>query len=261
MKPARPKYDLEFFYTSFPERDLVEWYQWEFLRRNSKYRANYKKFLDDHRKWLDRKGYWYDLARRPQWTERDERFFNTKIAPDIIRLCVKWQIADLHPPQWRFSKLDRRDYLPERSSRPATGSPPEMNWDHKLIMDLQRAGFTGKGGSARRCGHLFLVEFDLRWPMKDQLDFAERVLRRARDNYRFGFGGRKPDGRIPQGRRRFEDYDIHLKVWDLFKMGKSATEIAKRVFPTDQSQSVLQRVRDHLDAAERLISKHYKEIN
>src|SRR5205823_9266616 len=92
MKPARPKYELEFLYSSFPERDEAEWYKWEFLRRNARYRADYEQFKKTHGPWLRRNGYWYDYTKRPGWTECDEEHFYTKIAPEIVRLCVKWQV-------------------------------------------------------------------------------------------------------------------------------------------------------------------------
>src|ERR1700733_305601 len=258
MKPARPKYDLEFFYTSFPQRYLVGWYQWEFLRRNSEYRKDYRKFKSDHGKWLGRKGYWYDFTKRPKWSKTDEQFFYATIAPEIVRLCVKWRIADLHPPQWRFSKQGKWRYKLKKSSEPATGLSPELNWDYALRQELLELGFTGQGGNARRYGHLILVEFDLKWPMKDQLDFANRVLKRAQHNYKVGLQQR--GDHFPSGRRRFEDYDIHLKVWDLTKKGKGLAQIAQELFPGNHSEGILQKVRDHLDAARRLISGHYTEI-
>lgn len=279
MKQARPRYDLEFFYTSFPQRDLVRWYQWEFLRRNSDYAKDYGYFENAHGKWLGRKGYWYDLSRRPKWSKADERFFYTKIAPDVVRLCVKWRVVDLYPPHCRFPKINKgstsrlprnvkqylrsfktlkRHYPPNKPMSPPTGTAPELNWDFPLVEELFGMGFTGNGGSARRFGHLVLLEFDLKWPMKDQLDFAKRVLKRANDNYRFGL--QQHGGRFPGGRRRFEDYDSHLKVWDLTNRGRTAAQIAKAVFPLDHSDSVLQKVRDHLSAARRLIESHYTEI-
>jgi len=258
MKPARPRYDLEFFYTSFPHRDLVRWYQWEFLRRNPKYCAEYEKFNDKHKAWLKRKRYWYDLAKRPRWTNADEKHFRTKIAPEIVRLCMKWHVVDLHPPQWRFPKHGPRRYKLERSSEPATGDEPELNWDFRLRDELMELGFTGDGGNARRYGHLLLVEFDLHWPMKDQVDFARRVLARAQENFKFGL--MKRGGHFPAGRRRFEDYDAHLRVWDLYQKRKSVSEIAKILSEKGPGDYSLQRVRDHLNAARRLILGHYTEI-
>jgi hypothetical protein len=258
MKPTRPKYDLEFLYTSFPQRHRAEWYRWEFLRRNSNYRLEYDRFLKAHGAWLARKGYWYDLNKRSHWTSSDEKYFYTKIAPVIVRLCVKWEIGDLHPPDWRFASEREWEFREDRPSGPATGFPPELNWDHRLIKELFEMGFTGSGGNARRYGHLVILEFDLRWPMRDLLDFAKRVLPRAQENYKGGL--KRQGGRYPTGRRRFEDYDIHLKVWDLKQKRKSATEIAKAIFSKDTQESALHKVRDHLKSAKRLIGGHYREI-
>lgn len=125
----------------------------------------------------------------------------------------------------------------------------------KVLFEM---GFTGSGGNARSYGHLVLVEFDLKWPMKELLDFAQRVLARARENYKNGL--QQQGERYPTGRRRFEDYDIHLKVWDLKRRGKTTTEIAEAAFPKDRRDSALQKVRDHLKSAKKLIGGHYKEI-
>lgn len=258
MKPAHPRYDLEFFYTSFPGRDQAEWYKWEFLRRNPQYRADYKKFEHTHGAWLRRKGYWYDLSKRPQWTQNDEKYFYTKIAPTVVRLCIKWHVGDLHPPKWRFPRDPRGRFVEARPSGPATGIPPELNWDYPFMKHLFELGFTGAGGNARRYGHLMLVEFDLKWPMKDLLDFAKRVLARAQENYKAELQER--GRRFPTSRRRFEDYDTHLRVWDLKQKKKSVPEIARLVFPCDSAVSAPQKVRDHLKAARKLISGHYKEI-
>lgn len=44
------------------------------------------------------------------------------------------------------------------------------------MRDLIEMGFTGSGGNARRCGHLVLVEFDLKWPIKDHLESAKKLI-------------------------------------------------------------------------------------
>lgn len=258
MKPARPPYELEFFVTSFPERRLAEWYQWEFLRRNPEYRADYKRFVDTHGKWLGRKGYWNDLSRSLKWTKADEKYYFSKIVPDIVLLCAKWRISDVDPPERRYAKNGGGRFRPDRPSRPATGLEPELIWDYPLMKELIGLGFTGRGGSARRKGHLLLIEFDLKWPLKDQVDYTKRILKRALDNY--NFMSQKHRKRIPTGRRRFDDYDIHLKAWDLNERGKSAAQIARKLFPLDHGDSALQKVRDHVDAARRLICGRYTEI-
>jgi hypothetical protein len=260
MKQPRPRYQLEFLYTSFPNRHRAEWFKWEFLRRNSEYRDDYKKFVDAHGAWLRAKGYWYDLSMRPNWTVSNEKYFYRNIAPEIVRLCVKWSVGDLHPPGWRFSKERQQGmFRLERPSGSATGFPPELNWDHALQLELLGMGFTGTGGNARRYGHLVLVEFDLQWPMKDLVDFARRVLVRAQENYKDRLQEQGYD--FPAGRRRFEDYRTHLKVWDLkHRKSKQEREIAGIVFGKYPPDFGRRLVRDHLKAAERLISGGYKEI-
>ncbi len=66
--------------------------------------------------------------------------------------------------------------------------------------------------------------------------------------------------RLSRGRRRFNDYQLHLRVWDLKHEGKSNAEIARLVFPKYSPDSALSRVRDHLKAANKLISGQYREI-
>jgi hypothetical protein len=250
---------LELLYTSFPERDQVNWYKWEFLRRNSEYRADYRLFYKRHELWLKRKGYWYDYTKRGLWKEVDERYFYSKIAPDIVALCQKWFVGDIYPPHLRFKKEPDWDFNMARPKLPATGFFPEFKWDYAFQKNLMGLGFTGEGGMARRFGHLVLLECDLNWPMRDLLDFAKRVLVRAQENYTEGF--REQQGEhFPKSRRRFEDYKTHLRVWDLKQKGKSVQEIAQIVFSQFHSDSVLQKVRDHLKSAERLIAGHYKEI-
>jgi len=260
MKLAHPRYTLEFLYTSFPELDKVEWYKWEFLRRNPEYRADYKKFAEAHGKWLSKKGYWYDLDKRPNWEPSDEKYFYQKIAPEIVHLCQKWQIGDLHPPHWRFKKKRNWEvFKAERPSGPATGFPLETNWNHRLIVDLMEMGFTGTGRNARRYGHLVLVEFDLKWPIKDLSDFAKRVLIRAQSNYKAEL--EEQGFHFPIGRRRFDEYSTHLRVWDLRKgQHKKLAEIAEIVFPNQSKELGLRMVRDHLKAAEKLVMGRYKEI-
>jgi len=152
MKPTRPKYDLKFLYTSFPERDKVEWYKWEFLRRNSEYKADYKKFEDSFGAWLRQKGYWYDYNKRPKWSKSDEKYFYAVIAPVIVRLCLKWRVGDLHPPQRRFKKMHQWKFREERPSGPATGFPPEFvcsvdqfGTDRNVFVGCESVGMEDRG--------------------------------------------------------------------------------------------------------------------
>ena len=83
----------------------MSWYKWEFLRRNSEYRADYAKFLGSFGAWFRDRGFWYETEKRlGTWTKADEEYFYSRIAPVIGKLCQKWRIGNLFPPQWRFNK-------------------------------------------------------------------------------------------------------------------------------------------------------------
>jgi hypothetical protein len=61
------------------------------------------------------------------------------------------------------------------------------------------------------------------------------------------------------GRRRINDYGLHLKTWDL-SQDKSVSEIAKMLFSESPADYARRRVSEHIKAAERLISGGYSEI-
>jgi hypothetical protein len=261
MKPAPAKYQIEFIYPNVPTvRNQVAWYKWEFLRRNPQYCADFQDFVKKYGSWFKNRGYWFDYKRRlANWTESDEDHFYASIAPRILRLCQKWKIGNLFPPDWRFDRKTGLHKIPGRQWGLPTGINAEMNWDLEFMGDLIDMGFTGTGNSARRHGNVVLAEFDLNWPMKDLLHYAKKVLAYAKENYNREL--KKQGLGVPSGRRRFEDYDTHLRIWDLKQQGKRLTEIAETIFPTDSKEYALPRVRDHLKAAGKLISGHYKEIS
>jgi hypothetical protein len=137
---------------------------------------------------------------------------------------------------------------------PPTAIAPELNWDLHHMSALAEMGFTGTADSARQYGNLISIEFDLDWPMKDLVKYAKYVLGRAMENYKDEL--KELDLKVPKSRRRFGDYDLHLKIWDLKKKGKSSTEIVSLV----PDVSNIQNVQDHLKAARKMISGGYSEI-
>lgn len=260
MKPAKTKYDIEFIYPDLhPVRNEIAWYKWEFLRRNPEYRADYQTFVRTYGAWFKPRGYWFDYKRRSRkWSESDENYFYENIAPSILKLCQKWKIGNLFPPDWQFDEKTGIHRIPGREWGLPTDLPAEMNWDLEFMSHLLEMGFTGGGNSARRHGNVVLAEFDLNWPMEDLLDYAKRVLAYAQENYKNEL--KKRGAKVPGGRRRLQDYPIYIKVWDLKEQGKKPAEIADAVFPASHKSIALRLVRDHLRAAKRLISGHYKEI-
>jgi hypothetical protein len=234
-------------------------FRWEFLRRNLDYRADYNGFIGSFGDWLKDKGDWGNSETRANWTKSDQKYFHTEIEPVLNKLCQKWAVFDLFPPelgqeewtQGHESGQDGRDF-------PPTWVSTDGNWDSRSIRELKRMGFEGTGTSTRKYQNLLLMQVDLNSPMKDLLNHVGGILRLAKDSYRQEMDklGVKP----PQRRRRFEHYDLYLKVWDLKQEGKRRAEIARLVFPHCSLESGLNRVRDHLKAANKLISGQFKEI-
>ena len=261
MKRAIPPFQpITVHLRTNPLRHHAAWYRWEFLRRNPDYQHDYDNFMLRFSAFFQKNGLWKGDARTFRWTQKDEDYFYSEIKPVLGRLCKKWQVVDLDPPKWKFRKSDgkrrfERDtlYLPTARS----------GFSVERMQRLFPWGFTGQGGSARRLGKYLVVELDLTWPMKDMIDYAKRAISFARKMH----VEELEELGIPRtkSRRRFVDYDRHLKVWDLMQKGKSIPEIATIVFPTEVhnlgKSAVLQKVRDHIAAARKLIGGQYKEIN
>jgi hypothetical protein len=232
----------------------VALYRWEFLRRNPRYCADYNRFMDRFGAWLlKRKARWpYDEDDRANWTKPEKKYYRARVEPVLNRLRRKWQISDLFPPkptpeEWEADK---------RSNRIAF--PPSRPSDVRATGELKRMGFRGTGFASTQHENLLLIQVDLNLPMKDLLDHTRLVLGFAQRSYRAEMEAR--GYKVAKSRRRLEDYVLHLRIWDLKKEGKGNTEIARLVFPNLPGQSTLSKVRDHLRAANKLISGHYREI-
>jgi Family of unknown function (DUF6499) len=239
---------------SHPKGDLFDaaLYRWEFLRRNAQYRADYNEFMSRFGAWLERRGRWpHDEPYRVYRTKSEQDYFRTKIEPVLIELCRKWQVSDLFPPDFGLEEMKANDegawFPPARISR----SSPSTR-------ELKKMGFLGMGTITRQYENYLLIQVDLDSPMNDVLEQTRHILRLARKHYK-----REMEAKglgLPKSRRRFEDYVLHLRVWDLKKEGKRNAEIARLIFPKLSVHSALFRVRDHLKAANKLISGHYREI-
>lgn len=260
MKLATQQNRIEFIHPKInPLRIEAAWFKWEFLRRNREYQADHRKFVEKHRRWFEKRGYWYDYKRRvANWTKADEDYFYAKIAPSIYALCKKWQIGNLFPPDWKFDRRSGVHSIRGWDWGTPTDLPPEMNWDPAFLRSLFEWRFSTFTTSAKRIGYLLAAEFDLSWPMKDLVDYAQTLLAYAQGNYREEL--KQLGMKLPVGRRRAADYATHLQAWDLRRVGKRPAEISAIMFPAFPLEEGTRRVRDHLKAAERLIDGHYKEI-
>jgi len=237
----------------------VAWYKWEFLRRNPEYARDFRNFKNKFGEWFGQRGYWYDYDRRKDlWSEADEDYFYAEIAPEIGRLCQKWKIGNLFPPGWRFGRKNGTRMIGSRELSPPTGIAPELNWDPNYMREMIEMGFTGTADSAFRYRNLLSLELDLDRPLKDLVEYARYVLVRAIENYKaelqdLGF-------KVPKSRRRLKDYDTQLRIWDLSQKKMQVKQIAAMVFPNENPESALQKVRDQLRAAQKLVSGGYADI-
>jgi len=237
-------------------------YRWEFLRRNPQYCADYKEFMHCFGAWLKRKGRRWPPSEmdRANWTKSEQRYFQAKVEPVLTRLCRKWQVSDLFPPEFGLEEWRQADESEEEGALfPPTRISSSIEGDVPSTGELKKMGFLGTGNIARHFKNLVLIQVDLNSPLKDLLDHTSLILKMAQKNYRTEMDARGV--RLPKSRRRLEDYVLHLRIWDLKKEGKGNTEIARLVFPNLSVQSALYKVRDHLRAANKLISGRYREIS
>src|SRR5260370_33460912 len=85
--------------SSYTAEQEVAWYRWEFVRRNSKFCADYNEFVGSFGAWLKRKGPWGAWGTPgANWSKADKKYFRTRIEPVLDELWRKWQVFDLYPP-------------------------------------------------------------------------------------------------------------------------------------------------------------------
>ncbi|MFQ5927810.1 MAG: hypothetical protein ACE5MH_10305, partial [Terriglobia bacterium] len=98
------------------EIEQIRWYQWEFLRRNSRYRRDYDAFMQEFGGWFQAKGFWYD--RDIAYRGENWEFFCKVIAPRAQDICRKWQVSDPFSPDWTFDKSGLHEYKSRRHGYP-----------------------------------------------------------------------------------------------------------------------------------------------
>jgi hypothetical protein len=150
MPPARSKNRVESIYISNSGPYLAAWWKWEFLRRNSVYRADYQRFVDSFGAWFKRNGYWHELEHRhANWSKAEEAYFRGKIEPALIKLCRKWQVFDLFPPDWSFKKAHATGKMGTRELYPPTASPAASISDYRLGRVSRGTRRTGRSPAQR----------------------------------------------------------------------------------------------------------------
>jgi hypothetical protein len=251
----------EFFTSHLTNVVEVRWYQWEFLRRNPQYQDEFGDFSKAFGEWIQEKGFWFDKG--VSYIGDDMKFFVTRIVPTCKVICEKWQILNPISPGWTFDKFyglyEFRDgqYIPLPTGISAQEAKKRWNVKGSRYAEfIQRI----RSGHARQRaitnGHVLQLEFDLRRPTDDLIADAKKFINSAKSSL--------SDLNVhSRARRRFKDYDDHLRAWDQCHPSRilSALPINSSTdsTPTIGSQPSYW-VRDHLNAAKKLIYGSYREL-
>lgn len=244
------------------ETQLLAWYKWEFLRRNTEYRNDYDNFVNQFGAWFQKHGHLYEST---YWSPDVWKQYGRVIAPRAQKLCEKWQVIDLLPPDWKFDDSGIYEYSRVGHVLLPTGYAAEE------IRELWK--------NTRHHSQLTLKAFEKNLPTDTslirvdriryynlRLDFAQplrRLLAGARQEItqrkrRYDRSHPVPPRVAHTKRLRLDRYETYLQVWDLRVQGKTFYEIGAELFPHQRGSA--QRARDNYQASKRLILGGYTEI-
>jgi hypothetical protein len=246
------------------EINLVNWYKWEFLRRNPEYRKDYEEFMGRFGNWFEEHGYWYDQTTTDPWGSDNFRFFASVIAPIAKAICERWEITDPYPPDWEFTKRGVYYYKPDFEVFLPTDCPKESAgkfWDFSDLslsideLEKKLAEYTASQ-HGRPPDFQLQMTVDLRRPLKVLLYEATELLKDRKRRY----DRKYPLTKITQTvRRRLDLYDTYLKVWDFRTQDSLKLEaIGAQLFPDEPRRA--QRALDSFKRAQELIDGGYKEL-
>jgi hypothetical protein len=241
-------------------------YRWEFLRRNQEFRRDVDQFVSKFASWFRDRGWWYDPE--VKYCESDKKYWSTAIHPNLWRILSKWDVAGLVPYDWQFNPSGKYELrqgvsvdLPGRKMETRSGDvrrlhESEFSWFAERLQ-AYRSGEVVNGESLPESylDRTIILSVDIAYSVGSNLAKIEAEIRNARREYKAKHGSLGRQERRP--RRRFEQYDDYLKVWDLKQSGLSLAKIALEFYPDIDA---LERVRDHHRRAKELIGGQYREI-
>jgi hypothetical protein len=207
----------------------------------------------------------------------------------LKEICANWNICQPLPPDWEFdAQRGEHYYAPHKFVSLPTGYTSEAAaalWDEGEVeitglsndrseafsrpftTKLKKQNGTRKKGPPSRHSvsdprHLTL-RLDVSRYQDELVGDLLRAVRFHRDRNRQFFATLEKQ---QKSRRRMDQYDVDLKVWDIRKLGLSFPEIAKQVYPKaygsypSRRNPLIQRVTDHYHRAEKLILGGYKDL-
>jgi hypothetical protein len=256
----------------------VRIFQWEFLRRNPDYQRDYDALIQKFGPWFNEKGYWYEHNK--PYMPRDYVFLVNEIYPVLKEICRKWEVTDPFPPHWTFDSHGIHEYAPGWREFVPTGQTAEGAahlWDCGPIELVDIKGELPPFGSRYRSlsteaaarkrdqrqndyRNVYL-RLDATRPTSELLRQTKKRIEIHRKKYSGIFSESSPQQKT---RRRLGQYPLYLKTWDLRSQGKTFSEIARQLYPREDSaysrRSLVQRVIDHYKRAKELIMGGYKEL-
>jgi hypothetical protein len=268
------------------ETEQVRYYQWEFLRRNTEYQREFDSFMSKFGRWFKAKGFWYE--RNKAYTDHDFIFYYNSICPVLQDICGKWHISQPLPHDWKFDFTRGRHYY---SSREYVGLPTGYTSEAAAALwdggDIEITGLSGDTSEAFRRPYrikhkkqklntakesaveqsgsdqrYLTVRLDISHSKEDLLRDVVNALQFHRNQNRQFFAAIEKQ----KSRRRLDQYDHDLKVWDMRQSGSTFPEIAQQIYEREyrshpsRKNPIVQRVTDHYRRADKLIRGGYKDL-
>lgn len=263
---------------------LIGYYRWEFLRRNVEFHRDFDVFCSQFADWFESRGWWYDPDVR--YTRAEKDYIHRNIAPAARKLQMRWNIGRLFPYDWKFEKSGRFeiragvfvDLLGNSSSSPfpnwekRLGDVTRLTVDDLLFEYERRTGLVVHDSveemplpedfqyepefvPEEHWDRQVYMAVDISFPLRSLVAKLEAEIQQAKREYRAKHG--KLKRQELRARRRFEDFDSYLRVWDLKKQGLTYRQVARQAFPREYADD---RAKDHYRRAKELIEGGYREI-
>jgi len=249
---------------------LVLRYRWEFLRRNAEFRRDFDAYFTKYSEWYSAHGWWYDPEVR--YSKDELRYLRETIHTSQGTIYLnkatfgmehKWDVSEPVPYDWEFDGSGRYELrpgvfveIPDRFMRRVAGdvgrlSESELRGESERRTSVADADVVG----ADYWDQDIYLRVRITFSVETLMAKIEAEIRKARREYKQKYGPLPRKELRP--RRRFDQFEMYLKVWDLKQQGLSLSKIAKQLYP---GMHALDRVTDHYRRAKELIGGGYREL-
>jgi hypothetical protein len=231
----------------------VAHFKWEFVRRNDAYHREYAEFDSKFGGWIRKHG------RHPWMKDKSDvavRYYFEKVYPHEVRIRQKWSVTFPTDPERRRALCEI-----QRSNAAQVSMPIPPSFANQTIWVWRNP--SPIEASSRLDLYICLAgpKSEIMQQVEEAIDTElvqrKNVLRRPKEK-----------------RRRMDQYETYLKVWDSYQIKKDPRLVAESLYPDElqrwdtdatrnrrnPSNPVIQRVRDQYAEACRLIGGGYKDL-